>query len=215
MDKRILSKIPRDLATTDMLRIAKRLGGMTHIMTARLLEDEKILQLTFYETSKLKQGKPEAAFRTFLSDSDYITQDLKVSKVKWLTAAFDGMWDFSLLDYKWDSEKGKSSWKENVFIWSGEEKELIEEFFSQYSAPEDEHKPWDAIRHFQNEVKEKRLSARHKKETDKIDAVMEPIKDAPVKFFDWVWEYGMSFSRYLLYKEEKKGMPEEFRKPGK
>ena len=110
-------------------------------MTARLLEDEKILQLTFYETSKLKQGKPEAAFRTFLSDSDYITQDLKVSKVKWLTAAFDGMWDFSLLDYKWDSEKGKSSWKENVFIWSGEEKELIEDFFSKYSNPEDAHKP--------------------------------------------------------------------------
>ena len=143
MDKRKLSKIPRDSATPDMIRMAKRLGGMTHIMTARLHVDEKILQLTFYETSKLKQGKSEAAFRTFLSDSDYITQDLKVSKVKWLTAAFGGMWDFSLLDYKWDSEKGKSSWKENVFIWSGEEKELIEEFFSQYSDPEDEHKPWD------------------------------------------------------------------------
>ena len=107
MDKRKLSKIPRDPATPDMIRMAKRLGGMTHIMTARLLEDEKILQLTFYEISKLKQGKSEAAFRTFLSDSDYITQDLKVSKVKWLTAAFDGMWDFSLLDYVWDSEKGK------------------------------------------------------------------------------------------------------------
>lgn len=205
MDKRKLSKVLRNPATPDMLKMAKRLGSVTHIVTAGLLEDEKILQLTFYEISRLKQGKSEAAFRTFLSDSDYITQDLKVSKVKWLTAAFESMWDFSLLDYEWDSEKNKSSWKENVSIWSGEEKELIEDFFSKYSNPEDAHKPWDAIRRFQDEVKGKRLSARHKKETDRIDAAMEPIKDAPGEFYDWIWECGMSFSRYLIYKEEKKG----------
>lgn len=205
MDKRKLSRSPRDPATPDMIETAERLDGMIHIVTARLLGDEKILQLTFYETSKLKQGKPGAAFRTFLSDSDYITQDLKVSKVKWLTAAFDGMEDLSLLDHRWDPQTHESSWKENVFIWSAEEKKLIEDFFSRYSDPKDEHKPWDAIRRFQDEVKGKRLSARHKKETDKIDAVMEPIKDAPVGFFDWVWECGMSFSRYLIYKEEKKG----------
>lgn len=205
MDKRKLLKIPRDPAGPEMVDIANRLSGMTHIVTARLLEDDKILLLTFYEIRELKQGKSEAVFRTFLSDSDYITQDLKVSKAKWLTAAFNGMWNFSLLDHRWDSERQESSWKENVFIWSGEEKKLMEDFFSQYSDPEDKHKPWNAIHRFQDEVKEKRLSARHKKETDKIDAVMEPIKDAPVEFFDWVWECGMSFSRYLIYKEEKRG----------
>ncbi len=107
-----------------MLRIAKRLGGMTHIMTARLLEDEKILQLTFYETSKLKQGKPEAAFRTFLSDSDYITQDLKVSKVKWLTAAFDGMWDFSLLDYNGIPKREKAHGKRMYLSGPGKKRSL-------------------------------------------------------------------------------------------
>ena len=73
MDKRKLSKIARDPATPDMIKIARRLGGMTHMVTARLFEDKKILQLTFYEISKLKQGKSEAEFRTFLSDSDYST----------------------------------------------------------------------------------------------------------------------------------------------
>lgn len=200
MNKRKLSKIPRDPATPDMFKIAKRLGSMTHIVTASLLEDEKILQLTFYEIERLKEEKPEAAFRTFLSDSDYITQDLKVSKVKWLTAAFNGMRNFSLFEHRWDSEK-----KETVFIRSGKEKKLIEDFFSQYSDPEDKHKPWNAIHRFQDKVKEKRLSAKHKKETDRIDAAMEPIQEAPEEFFDWVWESGMSFSRYLIYKEEKKG----------
>lgn len=34
---------------------------------------------------------------------------------------------------------------------------------------------------------------------------MDPIKAPPKQFEDWVWETGMSFSRYLIYKEEKKG----------
>ena len=66
MDKRMLSKIPRDPATDEMMEIAGRLGGMRHIVTAKLHEDTKILQLTFYEVEALKKGKPEAAFRTFL-----------------------------------------------------------------------------------------------------------------------------------------------------
>lgn len=205
MDKRKLSKIPRKQATPEMMKVAERLGGRSHIATASLIEDKKILQLTFYRTDQLREGKPEADFRTFLSDSDYITQDLKVSKVKWLTASFSGMWNFSLLDYVWDSKKHESSYKENVFIWSDEELKIVEDFFSKYMNPEDKYKPWSAIHRFQCEVKEKRLAAKHKKETDKIDAVMNPIKDAPEEFFDWVWEKGMSFSRYLIYKEEKRG----------
>lgn len=108
MDKRILSKIPREQATPDMLETAGRLKGMSHIMTAELVGDKKILLLTFYRISELCERKPEADFRTFLSDSDYITQDLKVSKVKWLTAAFSGMENFSLLNHTWDYKTGRS-----------------------------------------------------------------------------------------------------------
>ncbi len=96
MDKRKLSKIPREQATPEMMKVAERLGGKSHIVTASLIEDKKILQLTFYRTDQLRKRKPESDFRTFLSDSDYITQDLKVSKVKWLAASFSGMRDFSL-----------------------------------------------------------------------------------------------------------------------
>lgn len=34
---------------------------------------------------------------------------------------------------------------------------------------------------------------------------MAPIKEAPDEFFNWIWDEGMSFSRYLIYKEVKKG----------
>lgn len=205
MDKRKLAKIPRALATAEMLELAGRLGGFRYIATAELIGDKKILLLTFYRISELQKGKPEAEFRTFLSDSDYITQDLKVSKVKWLTGAFAGMQNFSLLEYQWDSETRKSAYRENVFLMTDAEKCIISDFFKIYQNPNDEYGPWTWIHRFQEEVKEKRLSAKHKRETDKIDAVMNPIKDAPREFFDWVWEKGMSFSRYLIYKEETKG----------
>lgn len=88
MEKRKLSALPRPEATAEMVEMADRLDGMEHIVTAELVDDNKILLLNFYEVSKLKKGKTEAAFRTFLSSDDYITQDLSQSKVKWLTAAF-------------------------------------------------------------------------------------------------------------------------------
>ena len=76
MEKRKLSALPRPEATAEMVEMADRLDGMEHIVTAELVDDNKILLLNFYEVSKLKKGKTEAAFRTFLSSDDYITQDL-------------------------------------------------------------------------------------------------------------------------------------------
>lgn len=109
MEKRKLSAIPRPIATPEMMEVADRLGGMRHIVTAELIDDKKILLLNFFEIQALKKEKTEAAFRTFLSHDDYITQDLKTSKTKWLTASFAGMYNFSLMDYVWNHQENKSS----------------------------------------------------------------------------------------------------------
>lgn len=205
MEKRKLSAIPRPIATPEMIEIADRLGGMRHIVTAELIDDKKILLLNFFEIQALKKGKTEADFRTFLSHEDYITQDLKTSKTKWLTASFHGMYNFFFMDYVWNQQEHKSSYRLNVFMRSDEELKMVKDFFREYSTPDDEYGLWTGIHRFQQEVLDKRLAKKHKKETDKIDVIMNPIKDAPKEFFDWVWDTGMSFARYLIYKEVKKG----------
>lgn len=205
MEKRKLSAIPRPIATPEMMEVADRLGGMRHIVTAELIDDKKILLLNFFEIQALKKGKTEAAFRTFLSHDDYITQDLKTSKTKWLTASFAGMYNFSLMDYVWNHQENKSSYRLNVFMRSDEELKIVKGFFRDYTVPDDEYSPWIEIHRFQQGVLDKRLAEKHKKETDKIDAVMNPIKEASKEFFDWVWDTGMSFARYLIYKEVEKG----------
>lgn len=205
MEKRKLSKIPEEKATMEMIELAGRLNGSSHIVKASLVDGKKILLLHFYEIKSLKKGKTGAAFRTFLSDSDYITQDLKTSKVKWLTASFEGMRDFSLYKYCHDRDYKKSWWECKVFIHTDEDQKIIENFFEKYRKSNDES-PWRAVCRFQDQVKEKRLVAKHKKVTDEIDAVMEPIKAASEEFEKWVWSTGMSFSRYLIYKETEKNM---------
>ena len=105
MEKRKLSAIAREKASEDMIEIAGRLKGMRHIVTAQMVEDNRILLLTFYNISDLANGKEGAAFRTFLSHEDYITQDLRVEKVKWLTASFSMMNEFNVYESTWDKEK--------------------------------------------------------------------------------------------------------------
>lgn len=105
MEKRKLSAIAREKASEDMIEIAGRLKGMRHIVTAQMVEDNRILILTFYKISDIAKGKEGAAFRTFLSHEDYITQDLRVEKVKWLTASFSMMNEFNVYESTWDKEK--------------------------------------------------------------------------------------------------------------
>lgn len=206
MEKRKLSAIAREKASRDMMEIAGRLKGMRHIVTARLVDEDKILLLNFYDISELAKGKEGAAFRTFLSHEDYITQDLRVEKVKWLTASFYMMNGFDVYDSTWSKEKNCYERKELIFIRSNEEQELITTFFKEYADPHDKSVPWSAVNRFQEKVKAARLTTKHKKETDLIDAVMEPVKQEPEEFRSWAFDSAMSFSRYLIYQEIEKGI---------
>lgn len=208
MEKRKLSAIPRAEATQDILEIAGRLGGMEYIATAELIEDSKILLLYFYEIKALRKGKTEAAFRTFLSENDYITQDLKMQKVRWKTASFYMMDNFSLWDHHWNEKKKTFDYTELVFIRTKEEQKIISDFFKEYDTKSGKLVPWDRVYAFQEAVKARKLSERHKKVTDAIDIAMKPVKAAPKEFYDWVWEEGMRFSRYLIYKDLGKGKAE-------
>ena len=116
MEKRKLAKIPREEASDEMVRFAERATG-THIVTTKDIEKD-LLMVTFYPIRKLKKGKKDAQLRTFFSKNDYISQDLTVEKVKWLTAAFDrnGMY-ISLYEYHWDYEdKDKQIYPEHVLL---------------------------------------------------------------------------------------------------
>ena len=78
MNKRLLSRIEKPKASENMIRLAKRTDGDRYIATTKIVDvdGEKILLLNFFHRSELVKEKTGAAFRTFISRSDYITQDL-------------------------------------------------------------------------------------------------------------------------------------------
>ena len=112
MEKRKLAKIPREEASDEMVRFAERAAG-THIVTTKDIEKD-LLMVTFYPIRKLKKGKKDAQLRTFFSKNDYISQDLTVEKVKWLTAAYDRMYDISLYEHHWDYKESTGRWTPNA-----------------------------------------------------------------------------------------------------
>ena len=83
----------------------------------------------------------------------------------------------------------------------------MENFFKAYRKETDEN-VWNAIDRFQDKVKAERLAEKHRKVLAPIDLRMEPIGEPSQDFTDWVWEQGMSFSRYGIYKETSKGKAE-------
>ena len=204
MEKRKLSAIERPKATPEMVEKAGELNGIKYIVNAKLV-DENILVMNFFEVSELRERKTVATFRTFLSGDDYVTQDLTKDSTKWITAAFDMMQDIGFYRNIWDEQKRECIDDFSAYIWSGQD--VIETFFISYKKHESDT-IWNLIRRFQNKVKEERLEQKHRKVLDPIDLKMKHIQEPPQEFKDWVWEQGMSFSRYGIYKETEKNKAE-------
>lgn len=196
MDKRKLSRIPREEATDEMVRFSERAAG-THIVTSREVE-KNLLMLTFYQISNLKKGEKGAQIRTFFSKNDYITQDLTAEKAKWLTAAYDRMDCISLYEYHWDHKKKSHIFTPNMFFWTDADIDRMRKFFREWENEYDTEE-WTAVDRFQDMVRKRRLDEKHAKETNPIDALMKTVKEIPDEFKEWVFEKAMSFSRYLIY----------------
>lgn len=63
MDKRKLSAMPRVEATPEMVEMADRMPGIKHMVTAELVDDNKILLLNFFEVSKLKKRENRSSIQ--------------------------------------------------------------------------------------------------------------------------------------------------------
>ena len=101
MDKKSLRAIPRPEAKEEYFELAKNSESLKWLVSASL--EDGVMLLTVWDTNDLKAEKENACFRMFLSDDDYITQDLRTPKTKWLTGRL-----YSVLDIYWLSDETAS-----------------------------------------------------------------------------------------------------------
>lgn len=192
MNKRALSRIDSPVATEEMIKLAQRMHGCSYIATAQIIDvdGEKILLLNFFQRSELNKKETGAAFRTFISIGDYITQDLASTRVKWKTGSLKYILGWEYRDTK------KTGY--DVILASDSDFISAQHYMEAYLENGDSD-VWGAIMKFQDEVIENRLKSRHKKETDKIDKKMEMIQEKPEGFEEWAHESAMEDRRYLVY----------------
>ncbi len=206
MDKKALRKIPVEEADDLVIRTARLAVSDCKYVVSAAVKDGMLI-MTFYGIEAVKCGATHPVMRTFHTKDDYITQDLMSEKAHWLTGSFY-MMDCTIRPYGW-------IWSKNEGILSDfrskDDLETVMEYFRDYmSADEgDERRDvWCRIERCQSDIKARRLEERHKKELEYTDRLMATVQEAPKDFFDWVWNTGMEFSQYMIYKDIGKGMAE-------
>ena len=129
------------------------------------------------------------SMRTFLCDSDYITQDFTEGKPKWRTSSLAN-----------DCEL----WGKNLEFLSMEHRERLSRFLKRvYHPPVDEAEEaeklsiWGIFRQYQLNIMSIRLDKKYQHEKELIDQKMETLGEIPQKFYDWV---GKTFPNFLYYK---------------
>jgi len=149
-----------------------------HIFTAK--KHQNLLVVTFFslETSA-------ADFRVFFDRKTFITQHLTENR-KWSTATLDWFCDWHICGTAVCANERSA-------------RRIYTFFRADSTIP-----PFNCMRDFQREIRKRRLAAKHKRETDKIDERMKIVGKLPKDFNYWLNEVALDFSRYIYYKRQSK-----------
>lgn len=185
LKKRLLAKVPIEKASNECISLAKRIKKEKYLVSAEEIkvEEKKILLMYFYHQSDLAEGNTKAVFRVFLTNDDYITQDLENAN-KWRTGSLGNLID----GYYW------SGWYEECFLVDDKSLKTIKKFLN--TNVEDPLKEIDKL---QREIMAKRLDKKHQKIKDRIDKQMAKVPPLPGNFKRWIEYTAMFHGRYIYY----------------
>lgn len=195
MKRKELKQLPVLWATTAMLKQAENEPMIEsgyyrkelryeHECYARCKRFDRILKVAIYLTKNLAAGGRKPVYELFL---DYDAQDF-------LT--------YSFVEKKWRTAMLHNLPQQGFGISDAQISSRDSTVIGQYL-----HSKWGAsaaIREFQEEIREKQLLARHKKETDPWDAAMALVPPLPKDWDRWVSKVGIE-QNYMFYQYRRGG----------
>lgn len=203
MKKESLKKLPPLYATEELFRLAandqpKEETVGYSVMKKRYRYDSyircqclgDILHVAFFMARDLRLGCKKPVYELFINKkmSEFITWD--VLRQKWRTAMLDNL--------TWDG----CGYQKEFYISLSEEK-VIEEYL------DISKRVYDGISIYQNKIREDQLEARHKKETDAWDQIMEQVPALPKDWERWVNKQGLH-ENYIFYEYSRKDIKEGY-----
>ncbi len=187
----MLRQIPRPETKPEYIELAK--NTQTSAWMLHVSEADGLMQVTAWDAAELRNdGNTQAKFRFFLWEDDYITQDLRVEKTKWLTGKVSSTLSIGYWNNKWSG---------TIFV-DTQSRELFEKRFPPMARSwwgTTEKNPFVTIDDWQDKILARRLSERHERELAHTNLMMELVPDLPEDFETWIHDYGMRSRRYLIY----------------
>lgn len=171
-----------------MMIIAKADLNSKYHSTARLVLDDTVLEVAFFDALGLRNGKISPTLRTFFSKEDFITL---TEEGKWLQGALDSMREYNIMPYytmfSWimptiDTEMSRHT----IWSWLSDAVQTTDD-------------PMRMIISFQRSVRERKYAERRRRIEGKIDSEMAEFKDPPKEFEKFVYSRILRFSQYLFY----------------
>jgi len=150
---------------------------LKYVYTAKMYKH--ILVMTLFDIAT-----GQAGLRMFFNKNNFVTQMLG-DEPKWSNATLKSLWHETCYLHTTVCANSKSA-------------KIIQRFFGS------DDEPYAVMDKFQQALRQKQLSTRHKKETDAIDERMKAIRLLPKRFSKWVNEVPLDFSRYIYYRRVKK-----------
>ena len=193
IDKRRLRNIVRPTAKEEYFSQARIFPELQYL--AELKQFDDILQITFFPTKALIKGREGADARIFVSADDYITQDLKTAKTKWIKGRVDYATHF-----EWNYQK---PWLGNIGFVDEESRQLFVNRFGDTNTNRYTN-PWPNFYNWQTKVLERKRRERYDRELEETYEYMSMIGDLPADFYDWMRTAGINQAAYLIYDAESK-----------
>ena len=193
LKKAVLRKLPVQLATAHVVSQAKRHEAKFYIKAAvQLIDHKRMLVLNIYHKEDLLSGKMNPRIRTFLTKTDYISQEYENGSFKWRTGRLE-----TLVDWQYYNSK------KPVFCDTGSEKS-VDRYFSYLDQERIQRAALEKIKEVQRRIMTARLEKKHQKLKQSIDEKMCEIKPLPKNFLHWIDETAMAHSRYIYYRYSSK-----------
>lgn len=183
MDKQELKKLPVAEASCADAALAKRMPCLEWLMKARRVSagGRHYLEIIFFRREELQSGELQPAVCTFFDRMDYISRYRSGGEWQWRTGARRKL----VYTRKMGTCVSASAMDERrILSWFGAKDGCVT----------------DAIDAFQGQVMEKRLAIRHRKEKEKMEAIMAAVPEMPAGFMEWIRQTFMEESRYFMYR---------------
>lgn len=183
LPKLTLTKEIIDTAAKDIPVKEKGWSGPRYIYTYkeyyRAKVYDKILKVAIFTRDDVIRQKPSYEIYLSKEEKSYLTYD--THEKKWRTAKIDNL------------DRYYSYHEEKRYYCKGAEKIIIDYLDNEKKTG------YEAIYHFQSEIKKESLFRTHQRITLKIDSAMELVPELPKDFDKWLDNTAMMHSRYIYY----------------